>query len=163
MKSISRSPLLLVLLYASWLAAAAALALVIPNLKAFQDPAGDVATFSTAGNIHETNPFFQSLGTNGRTCATCHQPDQGFSLSAVGVRQVYERTHGTDPLFATFDGANCPTANSTSQEAHSLLLQRGLIRVGITLPPNPEFEISAVHDPYGCAINTDESTGRPLV
>lgn len=163
MKRVSRSPLVLVLLYATWLAAATALALVIPNLKPFEDPAGAVATFSTAGNIHETNPFFQSLGTNGRTCATCHEPDQGFSLSAAGVKQVYERTHGSDPLFAAFDGANCPTASSISRETHSLLLQSGLIRIGITLPQNTEFEISAVHDPYGCAIATDESTGRPLI
>lgn len=163
MKRVSRSPLALVLLYAASLATAATFAFVIPNLKPFEDPAGAVATFNTAGAIHETNPFFQSLGTNGRSCATCHQPDQGFSLSAAGIQQVYERTHGMDPLFAAFDGANCPSDSSTSREAHSLLLERGLIRVGITLPPNPEFEISAVHDPYGCAITTDPATGRPLV
>ena len=38
----------------------------------------------------------------------------------------------------------------------------GLIRIGIQLPPNqfsanpPQFTITAVQDPYGCAITTDQ-------
>lgn len=163
MKRISRNSSILVLLCALSLAAAAAITLVIPNLKPFRDNTGAVATFSTAGEVHEDNPFFQSLGTNGRSCATCHEPDQAFSISAAGVRRVYERTHGADPLFASFDGANCPTDSSTGREAHSLLLERGLIRIGITLPAHPQFAISAVHDPYGCAITVDPTNGRPLV
>lgn len=144
-------------------ASAALVCLIIPNLKHFQDKTGAVATFNTGGNIHQKNAFFQSLGTNGRTCATCHQPDQAFGLSARGVREVYERTHGDDPLFAGVDGANCPSANLKGRAAHSLLLDRGLIRVGITLPEHPEFTIQVVRDPYGCAITTDPATGRPLI
>ena len=45
-------------------------------------------------------------------------------------------------------------------EAHSLLLQNGLIRVGIVLPENVEFDLKPVHDPYGCAIVNDPATGR---
>lgn len=135
----------------------------IPNLKPFKDHTGSVATFNTAGEIREDNPFFQGLGSNGRTCATCHQPDQGFSISAAGVQQVYERTDGRDPLFVAFDGANCPTDNSTDRASHSLLIEHGLIRIGITLPASLQFHISVVHDPYGCALTTDPSTGRPLI
>jgi cytochrome c peroxidase len=145
------------------LSASAALILIIPNLKYFQDKTGAVATFNSAGDINEKGAFFQSLGTNGRSCATCHQADQAFSLSAKGVRETYERTHGNDPLFAAVDGANCPSANPKSRAAHSLLLERGLIRIGITLPENPQFTIQVVRDPYGCAITTDPATGRPLV
>jgi cytochrome c peroxidase len=163
MKSILGRSIALVLLSFASLCAAAAIVIVIPNLKPFGDPTGSAATFNTAGDIHENNPFFQSLGTNGRTCATCHQPDQAFSISAAGVQQVYERTRGKDPLFAAFDGANCPTDNSTGREAHSLLLERGLIRIGITLPATLQFDIAVVHDPYGCAITNDPATGRPLV
>jgi cytochrome c peroxidase len=144
-------------------AAAAAAISFIPNLKHFQDKTGAIATFNTAGNIDEKNPFFQSLGTNGRSCATCHQADQSFSISAKGVRETYDRTHGEDPLFAAFDGANCPTATTKDRAAHSLLLDRGLIRIGLVLPPNPQFTIAVAHDPYGCAITTDPTTGRPLV
>ena len=153
----------LVLLSLASIGSAAAIALVIPNLKPFADPTGAAATFNTAGDIHQDNPFFQSLGTNGRSCATCHQPDQAFSLSAARVQQVYQRTHGNDPLFAPIDGANCPTDTSTTPAAHSLLLGHGLIRVGITLPANPQFQIAAIRDPYGCAVTTDAETGRPLI
>ena len=162
MKSIWGRPIGLVLLSFASLCTAATVVMVIPNLRPFSDPAGAVATYSTA-EIREDNPFFQSLGTNGRTCATCHQPDQAFSVSAAGVQQVYERTHGKDPLFAAIDGANCPTSDSTDRAAHSLLLERGLIRVGIPLPTNSQFHIAVVHDPYGCAITADAGTGRPAI
>jgi cytochrome c553 len=158
----------LVLLSLVSLSAAATVAAIIPNLEPFQDPTGAVSSFNTGGAIHENNAFFQPLGTNGRTCATCHQADQAFSISAAGVQEVYERTHGQDPLFAAFDGANCPTDTSPTdiskdRAAHSLLLDRGLIRIGITLPAGPQFQISVVRDPYGCAITTDPATGRPLI
>jgi cytochrome c peroxidase len=143
--------------------AAMAAVVVIPNLKHFRDKTGAVATFNTGGDINENNPFFQSLGTNGRTCATCHQTDQAFSLSAKGVREVYERTQGEDPLFAAVDGANCPTATSKDRAAHSLLLERGLIRIGIDMPVNPQFTIAVVHDPYGCAITNDPKMGLPVI
>lgn len=136
---------------------------IIPNLKHFHDKTGAVATFNTGGEIDESNAFFQSLGTNGRSCGTCHQPDQAFSISAKGVREVYERTHGEDPLFAAVDGANCPTNTSKDRAAHSLLLERGLIRVGIDMPVNPQFTIAVVYDPYGCAITNDPKTGPPVV
>jgi len=140
--------------------AAVAAGIVIPNLKHFQDKTGAVATFNAAGNINQNNAFFQSLGTNGRTCATCHQPDQAFGLSAKGARAVYERTQGNDPLFAAVDGANCPTSTSKSRAAHSMLLERGLFRLSIAMPANPQFTIAAVHDPYGCAITYDANTGQ---
>lgn len=140
---------------------AAAAVCIVPNLKQFADKTGAIATFSTAGHIDENNAFFQSLGTNGRTCATCHQPDQAFGLSARGVREVYRRTHGHDPLFASVDGADCPTFTSTRRAAHSLLLDRGLIRIAIPMPANAQFTIAVVHDPYGCAITYD--TGVPEI
>lgn len=143
--------------------AAVAATIIIPNLKEFRDRTGAVATFNTAGDINENNAFFQSLGTNGRSCATCHQADQAFSLSAKGVREVYERTHGNDPLFAAVDGANCPTSTSKSRAAHSLLLERGLIRIGLTMPANPQFTVAVVHDPYGCAVTQDATTGLPVI
>ncbi|MGA9717145.1 MAG: hypothetical protein WBQ79_02610 [Acidobacteriaceae bacterium] len=145
------------------LSAIAAVTSLIPNLKQFFDPSGSVATFNTAGDIDRKTAFFRSLGTNGRTCESCHQADQAFSLSASHVRDLYERTHGADPLFAAVDGANCPNGEPGDRSAHSLLLSRGLIRVAITLPANSQFTIAAAHDPYGCAISYDPSTGQPIV
>ena len=73
-----------------------AAAVYIKNLQPFRDPTGYVATYNTAGDIDESNPFFQQLGTNGRTCATCHQADEAFSLNASHVQQLFlaERRHG---------------------------------------------------------------------
>ena len=55
----------------------------IPNLQLFADPSGTVATYTTAGLIDQTSPLFTALGTNGCTCATCHQPAQGMSLNTT--------------------------------------------------------------------------------
>ena len=155
-----RRILLTLLSFASLNAIAAVL--LIPNLMPFRDNTGAVATYNTAGNINEQNPFFQSLGINGRTCATCHQADQAFGLSAAGARLVYARTHGLDPLFAPVDGANCPTDDSDDPSAHSLLLNDGLIRIGISPPASLQFTITVVHDPYHCALTFDPQTGAPI-
>jgi cytochrome c peroxidase len=132
----------------------------IPNLQPFADPTGTLATYNTSGDIDTTNPFFQSLGTNGRACVTCHQPSDGFSFSAAHAKVRFDLTGGTDPLFAAVDGANCPNAKTGSEDQHSLILNDGLIRIGLQVPPNPQFSIRAVHDPYGCALVTDPNTGQ---
>jgi len=138
-------------------------AVVVPNLKPFQDPTGFIATYNESGDLDQSNAFFQSLGTNGRTCATCHRMDQAMSLSSAGVQAIYRQTRGRDPLFAAVDGTNCPTDDVSKRSSHSLLLGRGLIRVGLPLPGNREFSISAVHDPYGCAITYDPNTGSEII
>jgi cytochrome c peroxidase len=152
------NPLLVLLPLTATLAA-----VFVPNLSPFPDPAGAVATFNASGDIDGTGAFFQSLGTNGRTCATCHRFDQAMSLSSHGVQSIYRQSHGTDPLFAAIDGANCPTDDASNRASHSLLLDRGLIRVGLPLPSNRQFSISVVHDPYGCAITHDPNTGADIV
>jgi hypothetical protein len=138
-------------------------AVSVPNLNPFSDPTGAFATFSSSGNIDGTGAFFQKLGTNGRTCGTCHRADQAMSLSSAGALAIYLRSHGRDPLFAAVDGSNCPTDDVSKAESHSLLLNRGLIRVGVPLPGNREFSISVVHDPYGCAITRDANTGVDVI
>src|SRR5499427_10754671 len=82
----------------------------IRNLQPFRDSTGYVATYNTAGDIDEGNAFFQQLGTNGRTCASCHQADQAFGLDAAHIRRLFVATRGRDPLFAPVYGANCPNA-----------------------------------------------------
>jgi hypothetical protein len=144
-------------------AALTAAAIYIPNLLPFRDSTGFVSTYNTSGDIDESNAFFQQLGTNGRTCATCHQIDQGMGLELGHVRHLFAQGGGKDPLFAAVDGANCPGATQGDEAAHSMLLNNGLIRIGITLPEKMEFDISVVNDPYGCAITTDPNTGRPVV
>jgi cytochrome c peroxidase len=128
-----------------------------------QDATGTLGIFNANGRTRTDGPFFQSLGTNGRSCATCHVAEQAFSFSAAGARERFEHTHGHDPLFAAVDGANCPSARSGDSAGHSLIVQNGLIRVGIQLPVKTEFTITAVHDPYGCAIIPGDAGAPPTV
>ncbi len=135
------------------------------NTDFLPDSTGAIEAYNANGPI-DTNQgaFFQSLGTNGRSCSTCHIAGQAFGLSAEGVQSIYRRSRGRDPLFASVDGANCPGARAESPEEHSLVLQSALIRIGMQFPPappvSPQFTISVVHNPYGCAISPDPSTGQ---
>ena len=122
------------------------------------DPSGQIGTISTSGSIDLGSPYFQSLGTNGRSCGSCHLQGSAWGLSAAAVRAVFNASGGADPLFAAVDGANCPNVTPADGAAgHSLLLNNGLIRVGIAVPSTADFTITTVHDPYGCALG-----GSPL-
>ena len=66
-------------------------------LEPFVNPTGAHQTFSTAGRIDTDNPFFQDLGTNGRTCFTCHRPESGWTITPAGVRERFEATGGPRP------------------------------------------------------------------
>ena len=114
---------------------------------------GQMGTVSTTGSIDPGNTFFRSLGSNGRSCGSCHFQTSAFGLSAQDAQAVFAATGGTDPLFAPVDGANCPSVTPADGAAgHSLLLHQGLIRVGLSIPAGAEYAITAVHDPYGCAL-----------
>jgi len=114
------------------------------------------------------NPFFQSLGTNGRSCATCHLPAQGWTIAPDELRDRFERTDGLDPIFRANDGSNCDAADISTkrqrQQAFSLLLSKGLIRIQLEVPAGADFEIIAVDDPYGCGapLNVASMYRRPL-
>lgn len=128
----------------------------VGNMFPLRDPSGTIATYSTTGSLDLGNPFFQSLGTNGRSCATCHIFGDGLGLSTSTVKALFASSGGNDPLFAAVDGANCPTAPAGSgAEAHSLLINNGLIRISLGMPHPADFTLSVVHDPYQCAFTTD--------
>ncbi len=91
-----------------WAAGVVAQAQSLPNLLPFPDATGLVETYSTSGQpIDLTGPFFQSLGTNGRSCSTCHRPAQAWTISPPEVKFRFEATQGLDPIFRTNDGSNC--------------------------------------------------------
>jgi len=131
------------------------------------DPSGSLQTNTPSGSIDIHNPFFQSLGGNGRSCNSCHRQAQGWSISAAEIRQRLNATRGTDPIFALIDGANSPRADVSTlaarEAAYSMLINRGVIRVGLPVPANAEFRLSAVDDPYGYASAQELSLfRRPL-
>lgn len=128
----------------------------IPNGTFFANPGGASETYGTnAGGIDLTGPFFQSLGTNGRSCGTCHQPSDGMSVAAANVEQRFSLTQGQDPIFRTVDGSNCNhsidvTTLAGRYAAYSLLRTRGLIRIAIAVPANADYYVQSVNNPYGC-------------
>jgi cytochrome c peroxidase len=127
----------------------------LPNVYSFPNPSGVAATFTSNGTIDLKNPFFQSLGTNGRSCGTCHQPDQVWTIAAYKVKARFDESAGMDPIFRTNDGSNCDEHIDTStlagsRSAYSLLRSRGLIRIAIPVPPEAEFKIASVRNQYGC-------------
>lgn len=141
----------------------------IPNGIFFPNSNGASQTYSTVGGgIDETGPFFQSLGTNGRLCASCHQPSDGMSVSATNVQLRFLLTQGTDPIFRTVDGSNCNHSIDVStlegrEAAYSLLRTRGLIRIAIGVPASADYYIKSVNNPYGCNETTVISMyRRPL-
>src|SRR5204863_1523034 len=74
---------------------------------------------------------------------------------------------GLGAVFRTLDGANSPNADVSTLEkrrqAYSLLLHRGVIRIGLAMPANAEFDLIAVDDPYSFASAAQLSLyRRPL-
>jgi hypothetical protein len=139
----------------------------LPGMVPFPNPSGYAATFTTLGSIDLTGPFFQSLGSNNRACITCHQPSDGWTVTPAHIRARFDATDGTDPVFRTNDGSHSPDADVSTVEArrdaYNMLLTKGLIRVGIGIPENAEFELFAVDDPYGYASAKELSLfRRPL-
>jgi cytochrome c peroxidase len=136
---------------------------VIPEFSVDPDPSGQIATFQPEGSTDQgNNAFFQNLGTNGRTCFTCHQPQTGWTISAASAQARFDASSGADPLFRLVDGATCPSADVSNpvaqRQAYKLLLEKGLIRIGLPLPKkNLQFEvdIDKVIDPYNCTTSKD--------
>lgn len=135
---------------------------VIPALSEDADPTGAISTLQPGGpTTTSTNAFFQDIGSNGRTCFSCHQPQSGWGMSASSIRDTFSDSHGKAPIFRPVDGAVCPTADvsglDAKRKAYRLLLDKGLIRINIVFPADAEFSIPTVADSYGC--NTNPSTG----
>jgi hypothetical protein len=147
----------------------------LPNGIPVRNASGFAATVSTAGSIDLSNGFFKDLGTNGRRCVSCHQLSAGWSITPEQLQRVFDKTRGgvlrdsdgAGAVFRLVDGANSPNAKVASladrRRAYSMLLTKGLIRVGLPIPPNAEFELVAVDDPYRYASAAELSLfRRPL-
>jgi cytochrome c peroxidase len=113
------------------------------------------------------NPFFQSLGSNGRSCGSCHVASAGWTITPAEVQSRFKKSKGQDPIFRTNDGSNSPLANvetlDARRQAYSMLLNKAVIRVGLPIPAGAEFKLVGVDDPYGYASADELSLfRRPL-
>jgi hypothetical protein len=136
---------------------------VIPQLEQDPNPSGIIATFQPNGPTQtDKNAFFQNLGSNERTCFTCHQPEDGWTISAQHAQDRFD-ADPNDPLFRLVDGATCPSDDVSTpgkrRKAFDLLLKKGLIRIGLPMPSSAtlQFQVLSVDDPYNC--NTNQITG----
>ncbi|HKW66158.1 MAG TPA: hypothetical protein VJP04_02645, partial [Terriglobales bacterium] len=140
-----------------------------PNPTYSIDPTGVLSTYRTDGGIDLANPFFQSLGTNGRSCGSCHVAEDGWTVTPPRIQARFIASGGTDPIFRPVDGAVCPDADVSTftarVQAYRLLLQKGLIRVSMGVPGDADFSITAIQDPYNCSQTTATNPAlyrRPL-
>ncbi|TMQ23834.1 MAG: hypothetical protein E6J90_09710, partial [Deltaproteobacteria bacterium] len=132
----------------------------LPNHVPVFDASGRFTTVSGHGFVDLSNEFFQDLGSNGRRCVSCHIPTSGWTITPHSVQTVFDATDGgkfddglgLGAIFRTVDGSNSPTADVSTlakrRAAYSMLLTKGLIRIGLPIPANAEFELVAVDDPY---------------
>jgi cytochrome c peroxidase len=141
----------------------------LPDLFPFPNGSGLLQNHNTSNQpVPLTAAFFQSLGTNGRSCSTCHRAAEGFGISAAEVNLRLLLTAGTDPIFRTNDGSNCDQNIDVStlegrRKAFSLLTSRGLIRIALSPPANAQFTVISVENPYGCgSTHTLSMYRRPL-
>src|SRR5215467_2272666 len=142
---------------------------LLPNPLKSIDGTGVLSTYSTNGGVDVTNPFFQNLGTNGRTCNSCHISSSAWTITPADVQAKFAASAGTDPIFRTNDGSNCPTADVSTVDArraaYSQLLSKALIRVSVAVPAGAEFQIKGIQDPYNCPETTASAPAlyrRPL-
>src|SRR5688572_21131051 len=124
------------------------------SLEAVVNSAGVAETFHTSGVIDRTNPFFESMGTNGRTCETCHDARSAWTTSAQVMTQLFESTAGTHPLFVSLhDSGNRPDAPTGTlnekRAAFKTLLDFGVHRFTRTNHVGIDYDVIAVDDPWG--------------
>jgi cytochrome c peroxidase len=125
-----------------------------------------------------------TFGKNGRFCESCHANQNDWSLTPSFIRDRFyagqqafsgnctllpnndSAAHNDEleSIFRTVDGTNSPLADVSTPEArekaYSMLLNRAVIRIGLAVPPDADFELVAVDDPYGFASAEELSLFR---
>ena len=132
-------------------------------LEAAGNDYGVAESFHTTGAIDFTNPMFQQLGTNPRSCATCHAPDQGWTMTAENNKDLFRETDGLDPLFNLVDEGNRPDADISTKEARKATFNPQTIKLAVTrftrnisaaAATAAQYTITAVEDPSGFPATT---------
>jgi cytochrome c peroxidase len=116
--------------------------------------AGLAETIHSSGTVDRTNPFFQPIGANARTCESCHSGAQGWTVTAEAMTRLFWQTQGLAPVFMTHDSGSRPDADISTLQARRAtwadnLLEHGVTRFQRTIAPTAEFIATEVRDPYG--------------
>jgi hypothetical protein len=157
----------------------------IDEYISFPDATGWISTYQPGGpTVTATNAFFSSdITTNGRTCFTCHQPQNSWEISPRQILDQLFVTRGQSALFQPIDAANCPNSPGATARfpapifirSRSQLVTRGNFRISLNAPnplgpkddsyvtfsgnKNPEWVLTVEHDPFGCEL--DHEHGLP--
>jgi cytochrome c peroxidase len=127
----------------------------ITNNQLMPNPGGEATTFSTKGSVNLTGEYFKAQGKNGQSCASCHIPEEAWSITPGTLQRLFDETKGTHSVFNPLDADNPDAADFTTVEgrraAYSMLLKRGVFRRGGAPRPDAEWELIAVEDPHGYA------------
>jgi hypothetical protein len=102
-------------------------------------------------------------------------PTVGWTITPKQLKTVFDQTDGgkfddglgLSAVFRTVDGSNSPKADVSTlakrRQAYSMLLNHGVVRIGLAIPATAEFELVAVDDPYHFASAAELSLfRRPL-
>ena len=98
------------------------------GLRDYQNDRGSIGVEHVGRLETKGHPFFEPIGANGRACVMSSTRRRHVALGRT-VRERWEATGSEDPLPAV-DGMNCPHLPPAIR-SHSLLLERGLIRVAL--------------------------------
>jgi cytochrome c peroxidase len=117
-----------------FLLTAVAVSAAIALFRVYSDDTGRMQTSSSnPTTLNATNPFFDpSIGTNGQACVTCHEPQTGITITPPFIREKFEESNGTDPLFRPNDTANNPQLplSKHTRDDYSVFLALGTPRIG---------------------------------
>jgi len=154
----------------------------IPENDTLPDPTGQISSYQFTGpTTTSSNAFFSSAITaNGRSCFTCHQPQNGWSITPSTILTQLLTTLGNTALFQPIDSANCPDAPGATASPLSLafanargqLLKHGNFRISINAPNplgppgsktfngrSPQWVMTVKSDPTNCEL--DKTYGLP--
>lgn len=161
----------------------------IPEYVTTFNRIGAVGTYQPGGSTPTADHgFFSSeITNNGRTCFTCHQPQNGWALGPAEVGAVYRRTAGRAALFQPIDAADCPTspgANVNPRDrrfvaARSQLFRRANFRISMNAPnplgpqdasyvtfdgnTAPEWIVEVEYDPFDCQLDPEHGLPANLL
>src|SRR6185437_9350380 len=101
----------------------------------------------------------QPLGTNPRTCETCHSANQGWTLTTLAATELFFTSQGLAPLFNPVDQGARPDEDLSTFFSRLINFAPNTLALGVTRftrtnPATSEFNVTAVHDPSGFSTTT---------
>jgi cytochrome c peroxidase len=129
----------------------------LPNNFPVFNPAGFGASYQAVGFVDLRSNFATPQGSNGRDCATCHPPEDGWSIKPLTVTLMFLLTDGTHEIFANNLDTDTPNSDMTTVEARwnsTTMLRQGKFTRRVTPPVVRDYEVIAANDPFGVGTTT---------